>query len=94
MHVPIETKDSNTSVQKFSRLIFDKDAKKTHWKKIQDVQQMMLGNSDVHIEKNKCTYLSPCTKPNSKEIKELLVNLGASPPAHPFLPHYYHIPLY
>lgn len=33
MHVPIENKDSNTSAQKFSHLIFDKDAKKTHWKK-------------------------------------------------------------
>ena len=60
-----------TSPHKYSHLILDKVAKNMQWRK-DSLQQMVLGKLKTIYNKMKLNpYFSPCTKLNSKWIKDL-----------------------
>ena len=53
------------------QIIFHKGDKNTQWKRIFSVINI-VGNNGYHIQKNKTqSHLKPCTKMNSKWIKDI-----------------------
>ena len=69
--------------QLYGQLIFDKAGKNIQWKKSQALQQMVLGKLDGNMQKKLDHSLTPCTKINSKWMKDLNIRQETVRKEHP-----------